>query len=68
MLYKMFTMNVKENKVKLISIDKNETNSEKYRKIWYEKYKVKIAKNEETSYDKIMSYLNDDIYKREKNL
>jgi hypothetical protein len=64
----MFTMNVKENKIKLISIDKNETNSEKYRKIWYGKYKVKIAKNEETSYDKIMSYLNDDNYKREKNL
>jgi hypothetical protein len=64
----MFTMYTKENNIKIIDVKDNLTNSELYRKIWHEKYKIKLPKNEETSYDKIMNYLNDDIYKREKNL
>ena len=64
----MFTISVKENKVKIIDTNKNLTNSELYRKIWYEKYKIKLPKKEENSYDTIMNYLNNDISKGEKNL
>ena len=43
----MITISVKDNTIKIIDINKNLTNSELYRKIWYEKYKIKLPKNEE---------------------
>ena len=64
----MITINIKENKIKVINVNKNLTNSELYRKIWYEKYKIKLPKNEENTYDTIINYLNNNISKREKNL
>ena len=63
----MITISVKDNTIKIIDINKNLTNSELYRKIWYEKYKIKLPKNEESSYDIIMNYLNNDVCKKEKN-
>ena len=64
----MITIIIKENKIKVIDVNKNLTNSELYRNIWYEKYKMKLPKNEENTYDTIINYLNKDISKREKNL
>ena len=64
----MITINIKENKIKVINVNKNLTNSELYRNIWNEKYKIKLPKNEENTYDTIINYLNNNISKREKNL
>tara|TARA_B100000795_G_C22499985_1_gene323584 strand:+ start:234 stop:416 length:183 start_codon:yes stop_codon:yes gene_type:complete len=60
----MFSINIKKNKVKLINLNYNLTNREVYTKIWYEKYRIKLPKNEKSSYDTILSYVNNDIYKK----